>query len=181
MQGAIFTTFSEMIIEKMGMEQWNELLDKTQPESQGVYTKGDQYEDSELVNMVVALSEKTSIPAEQLIQAFGEYLFSSLYESSPADVSQVKTLREFLLMIHSVIHVEVKRIHPNAYLPKFEYEDGENGALIMYYTSKRKLCHASIGLIYGAAKQFKETIKISQPECMHSGAERCKLVIDFQE
>ncbi len=181
MQGAIFTTFSEMIIEKMGMEQWNELLDKTAPISQGVYTKGELYEDSELINMVVALSEKTGISAEQLIQAFGEYLFTSLYESCPADISKITCLREFLLVIDGVIHVEVKRLHPNAYLPKFEYEGGENNELIMYYTSKRKLCHASIGLIYGAAKQFKETIKITQTECMHDGADRCKLVIDFQE
>lgn len=181
MHGSIFTTFSEMVIEKMGMPQWNELIDKTQPESQGIYTIGEQYEDSELVNMVVALSEKTGLPAEQLIQAFGEYLFASLYESCPTDISKIKSLREFLLVIDAVIHVEVKRLHPNAYLPKFEYEDGKDGELIMYYSSKRKLCHASIGLIYGAAKQFEQTITISHPQCMHNGSERCKLVINFQE
>lgn len=181
MQGTIFTAFSDMIIDKMGMEQWNELLEKTEPASQGIYTNGEQYEDSELVNMVVALSEKTGIEAEKLIQAFGQYLFTTLWENCPTDVSKIKTLREFLLQIDSVIHVEVKRVHPNAYLPKFEYEDGEGTDLIMYYTSKRKLCHASIGLIYGAAKQFDEEISIAHPECMHSGTDRCKLVIKFKE
>lgn len=180
MQGSIFTAFSDMIIEKMGMEQWNELLEKTEPASQGMYTTGEQYEDSELVNMVVALSEKTGIEAEKLIQAFGQYLFTSLYDNCPTDLSKVKSLREFLLSIHSVIHVEVKRLHPQAYLPKFEYEDGEGTDLIMYYSSKRKLCHASIGLIYGAAKQFNEEITIAHPECMHTGLDRCKLVVKFK-
>ena len=180
MQGSIFTAFSDMIIEKMGMEQWNELLDKTDPESKGMYTSGEQYEDSELVNMVILLSEKTGAKPEDLIQAFGEYLFDSLYQNCPTDLSEIKTLREFLLSIHSVIHVEVKRLHPNAYLPVFEYEDGEGNDLIMYYSSKRKLCHASVGLIYGAAKQFKETISISHPECMHTGKDRCKLVVTFK-
>ncbi len=181
MQGSIYTAFSDMIIEKMGMEQWNELLEKTAPESKGYYTSGDQYADSELINMVVLLSEKTGVSVENLVETFGQYLFSSLYKRSPADVSSISTLREFLLAIDGVIHVEVKRVHPQAYLPKFEYEDGENNALIMYYSSKRKLCHASIGLIRGAAEHFNQDIEIDHPECMHNGAQRCKLVIDFKE
>lgn len=180
MQGSIYTAFSDMIIEKMGMEQWNELLDKTAPASGGIYTSGEQYADSELVNMVVALSEKTNIAVEKLIEAFGIYLFDKLYETNPADVSKIKDLRSFLLAIDQVIHVEVKRIHPNAYLPKFDYEDGANGELIMYYTSKRKLCHASIGLIHGAAKKFDEKVVIDHAECMHDGADRCKFVVDFK-
>lgn len=181
MQGSIYTTFSDMIIDKMGMEQWNELLEKTNPPSKGVYTSGQQYDDSELINMVVVLSEKTGIPAEKLVEAFGQYLFDSLYRSSPADVSGIDNLREFLLAIDNVIHVEVKRLHPESYLPKFEYEDGEDGELIMYYSSKRKLCHASIGLIFGASKKFEEEIEIAHPECMHDGEKRCKLVIKFKD
>ena len=180
MQGSIYTAFSDMIIEKMGMEQWNELLEKTEPESKGFYTSGDQYADSELINMVVLLSEKTGASVESLVETFGEYLFSSLYKTSPADVSSISNLRDFLLAIDGVIHVEVKRLHPQAYLPKFEYEDGPDNALIMYYSSKRKLCHASIGLIRGAAKQFKQEIEITQPECMHTGADRCKLIVEFK-
>jgi len=179
MQGAIFTAFSDMIIEKMGMEQWNELIDKTSPTSNGIYTSGAQYEDSELINMVVALSEKTGIPAEKLVEAFGQYLFDILYKNSPVDVSKIDNLRDFLLAIEDVIHVEVKRLNPDSYLPTFKYEDGPDGELIMYYSSKRQLCHASIGLIFGAAKQFDEVIEISHPQCMHDGAQSCKLIVKF--
>jgi predicted hydrocarbon binding protein len=181
MQGVIFTAFSDMIIEKMGMEQWNELLDKTSPDSKGIYTSGDQYKDSELINMVITLSEKTGISVESLVEHFGKYLFTSLYKRSSIDVTNIDNLRELLLSIDSIIHVEVKRVHPQAYLPKFEYDEGENKELIMYYFSKRKLCHASVGLILGAAEYFKQEIEIAHPECMHDGAERCKLVIDFKE
>lgn len=170
-----------MIIEKMGMAQWNGLLDKTKPASNGIYTSGEQYQDSELVNMVVALSEKTGIATEVLIESFGLYLFEKLYQSSPVDVSKIGSLRAFLLAIDEVIHVEVKRVHPKAYLPQFDYEEGNNGELIMYYQSKRKLCHASIGLIHGAAERFNETIAIEHAECMHNGADRCKLIVDFKD
>lgn len=180
MQGSIYTAFSDMIIEKMGMEQWNELLEKTNPPSKGVYTSGQQYDDSELINMVVVVSEKTGIAVEKLVEAFGQFLFDSLYQSSPTDLSNIDNLRDFLLAIDKVIHLEVKRIHPNSHLPKFEYEDGDNGELIMYYSSKRKLCHASIGLIFGAAKKFDEAIEIAHPQCMHDGADCCKLIVSFK-
>ncbi|WDE07136.1 heme NO-binding domain-containing protein [Thalassomonas viridans] len=181
MQGSIFTAFSDMVIEKMGMEQWNRLLDKTQPPSKGIYTKGEQYEDSELINMVTELSKKTGNAPEKLIEAFGIYLFDKLYDTSPVDVSCIDNLRDFLLAIDQVIHKEVKRLHPHAYLPKFEYQHGETNELIMYYSSKRKLCHASIGLIQGAANRFGQDITIEHPQCMHQGAERCKLIIHFKE
>jgi hypothetical protein len=180
MQGSIYTAFSDMIIEKMNMEQWNELLEKTNPPSKGIYTSSQNYDDSELINMVVVLSEKTGITIDNLMESFGNFLFDSLYKTSPANVSQIDNLRDFLLAIDQIIHVEVKRVHPDAYLPKFEYEDGDNGELIMYYSSKRKLCYVCIGLIFGAAKKFNEEITITHPQCMHDGDACCKLMISFK-
>lgn len=179
MQGSIFTAFSDMIIDQMGMEKWNELLEKTNPSSGGVYTSGAQYEDSELINMVVLLSEQTGIAVDDLIESFGTYVFDILYKNSGVDVSSIDNLKDFLLAIDNVIHVEVQRLYPNAYLPKFEYEEGNDGDLIMYYSSKRKLCAVSVGLIKGASIKFKEPVTISHPECMHHGAEKCKLIVKF--
>jgi predicted hydrocarbon binding protein len=180
MQGSIYTAFSDMIVEQMGMEQWNELIEQTDPPSQGIYTSGEQYQDSELINMVKALSIKTGIEIEVLIEKFGRYLFKKLYDTSPVDISEIDSLKSFLLAIDNLIHVEVKRLHPKAYLPTFEYETLDDNTLIMYYSSKRKLCHVSIGLIFGAADQFNEKVSIEHPECMHHGASRCKLVVRFE-
>jgi len=181
MQGTIYTAFSDMIIDKMGMAQWNELIEKSNLPSKGVYTSGQLYDDSELIKMMVVLSEKTGIAVDQLVEAFGQFLFDRLYKSSPVDVSKLDNLKAFLLDIDQNIHVEVKRGHPNAYLPKFEYEETEQGELIMYYSSKRKLCHLIIGLIHGAAKKFNESIDISHPQCMHDGAQCCKLIVSFKD
>ena len=112
MQGSIFTAFSDMIIDQMGMEKWNELLEKTNPSSGGVYTSGAQYEDSELINMVVLLSEQTGIAVDDLIESFGTYVFDILYKNSGVDVSSIDNLRDFLLAIDNVIHVEVQRPIP---------------------------------------------------------------------
>jgi len=181
MQGTIYTAFSDMIIDKMGMAQWNELLDESDVPSRGVYTSGQLYDDNELITMVVVLSEKTGIAIEKLVEAFGQFLFDRLYSRSPVDVSKFEDLKTFLLAVDQNIHVEVKRGHPDAYLPKFDYEETAQGELIMYYSSKRKLCHLSIGLIQGAAKKFNENIEITHPQCMHDGAQCCKLIVNFKD
>lgn len=181
MQGSIFTVFSQMVIEKLGMEAWNELLDIVKPSSEGVYTKGMQYDDSEMTALVGALSTKTNTDIPSLVRTFGGYLFIHLYNNSPANLSHVDNLKDFLSIIDSVIHKEVKRVYPQAYLPSFDYSEAPNGELVMFYQSKRKLCHLSEGLILSAASHFNEEVEITQPECMHHGAEKCKLIISFKD
>ena len=181
MQGSIFTAFSKMVVEKMGIETWNELLDTVKPSSEGIYTNGMQYEDSEIMALVAALSTKTKIDAPTLVRTFGSYLFIHLYNSSPTNLSHIDNLKDFLCIIDSVIHKEVKRVYPKAYLPTFDYSEQENGDLVMFYQSKRKLCHLSEGLIISAASHFNEEVEITQPICMHDGAEKCKLIISFKD
>ena len=181
MQGSIFTVFSEMVIEKLGMETWNELLDTIKPKSEGIYTKGMYYEDSEMMALVGALSKKTNTDAPTLVRTFGSYLFIHLYNSSPAKLSHIDNLKDFLRSIDSVIHKEVKRVYPQAYLPSFDYSETPEGDLVMLYHSKRKLCHLSEGLISSAAAHFNQEVTITQPECMHNGAEKCTLIISIKD
>jgi len=181
MQGSIFTALSDMVIEKLGMPMWDEVLTELNPASGGIYTAGQQYEDAELLGLVALLSQKTNLPATQLVEAFGEFLFSRLYNSLPPELRQLNDLRPFLLSVDKVIHKEVRRLYPDAYLPSFDYDNSNEQMLVMYYQSRRKLCHAAVGLIKGAAAQFSQQIQIEHPECMHDGAERCRLHIHFHQ
>lgn len=181
MQGTIFTVLSEMVIEKLGLMMWDEVLLEVQPASGGSYTAGEQYEDAELLSLVGCLSRKTGIPVTQLVESYGEYLFTHLYKSLPSSMQDTKTLRNFLLSIDKIIHKEVKRVHPNAYLPSFDYDENTPNKLVMFYSSKRKLCHAAVGLIKGASTQFNEPVSVAHTQCMHDGADRCRLEISFAE
>lgn len=180
MQGAVFTAFSDMIIEKMGMEMLDELIDATEPESGGIYTAGGNYADSELINMVGALSQKTNVPAGELVRAFGNYLFKKLYDSCPTDISEITDLKVFLLSIDSVIHKEVERLYPQAYLPTFSFEEQEDGHLVIYYNSDRELCELAEGLIVGASEHFNQPIRLLHPDCLHRGDKHCKIIVAFE-
>ncbi|MFB0982305.1 MAG: heme NO-binding domain-containing protein [Alteromonadaceae bacterium] len=180
MQGSIFTSFSEMVIEEMGMPLWNQLLDKVNPPSKGIYTNGMQYDDSEIMVFIAELSILTQVDTPTLLRNFGEYLFIDLFNNNRASLSYLDNLKDFLKGIDHVVHKEVRRLYPDAYVPTFKVSETPNGDLIMLYQSKRKLCHLSEGLITGAAKHFDESISIHHPECMHDGAAQCKLVISFE-
>jgi len=70
MQGSIFTSFSEMVIKKRGMTVWNELLEKVSACSQGNYTNGMQYGDSEIMT---SLGELTAGIAHKINTPFGYF------------------------------------------------------------------------------------------------------------
>jgi hypothetical protein len=62
--------------------------------------------------------------------------------------------KPFLLSIHDVIHVEVKKVFSGATPPDFTYEDPAEDQLVMIYHSKRKMYDFVEGIIQGAAKHF---------------------------
>lgn len=181
MQGIIFTALSDMVIEKLGMPVWDQLLDDADLPSQGAYTSGGRYDDAELLTLVGLLSARTGIAAPDLVRSFGEYLFAKLYASLPESLHNCYELRQFLLAIEHTIHKEVKRVYPDSYLPSFQYDDSNANQLTMQYRSKRKLCFAAEGLIAGAAAQFKQAIRIEHPICMHHGADHCCFIVLFDD
>jgi hypothetical protein len=47
--------------------------------------------------------------------------------------------------------------------------------VVLIYSSPRKLCAFAIGIARSVAKQFNETIEVTQTKCMHNGAPIVKL------
>ena len=85
------------------------------------------------------------------------------------------TLKQFLLTVDRVVHVEVRKLHPDASLPSFEYLDERDDELTMIYSSPRKMCMLAEGLISGAAKHFGADYTLVHDKCMHNGEDSCEL------
>lgn len=179
MKGVVFTIFNELVETQFGFETWDKMLETVQPESEGIYTAGETYPDEELFALVGELSNITEVPVPDLIHAFGEYMFPKLVSKHPVFVESQTSLKEFLMTVHDVIHVEVKKLHPDAGLPTIEYEDAGGNKLTMIYRSPRKLCFLSEGLINGAAKHFNTEVSIGHPICMHKESDHCRLELTF--
>lgn len=177
MKGVIFNVLEEMVIETCGMQTWNEVLQSQNAD--GIYTSGDSYPDEELFGLVTEVSARLEQPIETVIEAYGVYLFKQLASRYPMFVDQCDNLRDFLISVDTVIHIEVKKLYDSPNLPDFEYDESRNDQLVMKYQSPRKLCVLAEGLIRGAAEHYGETIVIDHPVCMHKGADHCDLVVRF--
>ena len=178
MKGIVFTLFNELIEDQFGIEMWDSLIDQTQPESGGIYTSVDTYPDEELFSYVQHLAQVTGTSVPELVKAFGKHMMTKFAEMHP-EFFEDHDAKSFLKSVHDVIHVEVKKLHPDVLLPNFEYEDTSPDSLVMHYYSPRKLCHLAEGLIEGAAEHYETRIELDHKTCVHNGADHCTLALTF--
>lgn len=179
MKGIVFTTLATMVEEQFGLMAWQKILDQAEPESGGIYVGTATYSDSEIMALVGAASEQLNIPVNDLVKHYGKYLWSTLAATQFQFVEQHDNLKDFLLSVHSVIHIEVKKLYPGAYTPDFQYESKEDELLTMHYKSPRKLCYLAEGLIQGAAEHYQCDYQLVHSQCMHDGAEHCTFELNF--
>lgn len=160
MLGIIFTNLVEMIETKVSYEMADEILQEANLSSDGIFTSVGHYPLEDVVEIVTLLSKKTDIPPDDLIFAFGKYLFVKLMEGHKHIVSADVTLFELLAQLDSKIHVEVLKLYPNATLPTFSILNEGPGMIQMLYQSPRQLETLASGLIQGGAEYFNTTVDV---------------------
>ncbi|MEM7219857.1 MAG: heme NO-binding domain-containing protein [Pseudomonadota bacterium] len=173
MKGVVFNILGEMVEEQFGIAAWDALLQQT--ELDGEFVATESYADEDLFALVGAASEATGFDANDLVFAFGRYMVPYFFENYPEFFKPEYSLREFLLTVDSVIHVEVRKLMPEANLPSFDYGDDDLRELTMTYRSPRKLCRLAEGLIQGAADHYKTSFELDHSVCMHDGGDHCTL------
>lgn len=179
MKGIMFNVLNDLVEDVFGLAVWDEALARVKPASEGVYTSADTYSDDEMVALVMALSDITGVPLEDLLRTYGEYALVPLTHVYPDSVKAGTTLKTFLKNVHSIIHVEVKKLYHDITLPMFEYEEPAPDQLIMIYRSARKLPAVAEGLIDGAARLFSEKIARKTIEVQEKGETYYRFEITF--
>ncbi|UTW47185.1 heme NO-binding domain-containing protein [Bacterioplanoides sp. SCSIO 12839] len=188
MKGIVFDMLRDMVEEQYGLEGWQAVID--QAGSDGLYISTDSYPDAELLGLVAAASDITAIEASDLVFAFGQFMVGEFYKRFPRYFDDCDGLIDFLLSVDRVIHVEVRKLFPDAGVPEFRYSQStpeqkspdqqSPDQLTMIYQSQRKLCRLAEGLIDGSAKHFDQSYSLKHPVCMHRGDSACHLIITLQ-
>ncbi|MEM7431050.1 MAG: heme NO-binding domain-containing protein [Pseudomonadota bacterium] len=179
MKGIVFNLLADLVEEQFGLDVWDDLIESTAPLSNGIYTSVELYPDDELMAYVDAIANHTGASKPDVIRLFGSYMLGRFAELHP-EFFAGHTIKSFLQSVHDVIHVEVEKLHPDALLPDFTYEDPGADGLIMHYQSPRKLCHLAEGLIDGCSKHFGIAVQQRHDSCMHDGAAACRLELSFE-
>jgi len=154
MKGLIFTEFFEIIEENFGYSMVNEMIEESLVPDDRVYTSVGIYDHMELFSMVWVLSEKTQLTIDEIMIIFGKALFQSFEKTFTHYINRVNNLFDFLNSIESYIHLEVKKLYPDAEVPIFKCSK-ENGSIILVYESSRKMWAVALGLLQGSIKHFK--------------------------
>ena len=147
MKGIVFAEFLEMVETKFGLATVDTIIENSDLPSGGAYTSVGTYEFSEMLQLVSQLSSTTSIPVNDLLYTFGLYLFGSLLTAHPEVVSSYKNPLNLLYSIEDHIHVQVKKLYPDAELPTFKILERTDSSLTMIYSSSRGLYALAHGLI----------------------------------
>lgn len=176
MKGIVFTEFFDMIEQEFGYEMVDTLLNESELPSGGTYTAVGTYSHNEMVNLLVTLNQKTEVPIPQLLQAFGRYLFQRFTKTYSHLINKAPDAFSFLGSIHNYIHVEVRKLYPDAELPHFDIEQPDENTLIMHYSSSRSMGDLAYGLIEGAMQHYGEKATVTQ-ELLSEDGSRIKFVI----
>lgn len=161
MKGMIFTEFMEMVEQQYGLAVVDRIIDAAALDNDGAFTSVGNYHHEQMLRLVQALSEASDTPTEQLLQAFGKWVFLRLFAAHYGQFFvEPRTVFDFLSGIESYIHVEVRKLYPDAELPTFEIERPAEARLLMVYRSQRPFAHFAHGLIQGCVTHYGEQVDI---------------------
>lgn len=178
MKGIVMNLLAEMVEQTFGLDEWNAVLD--QAGYTGAYTAAGRYEDAELLDLVGVISERSDIAVPDLVFAFGDFMFPQFVARYPELIDENVGFLDFLQTIDDVIHVEVKKLYPDAITPAFTYVRHATDRLELRYRSDRKMCSLAEGLIAGAATHFQAEYELAHDICMLKGDDYCGLVVTTQ-
>lgn len=165
MKGMVFTEFLSMVETRFGLEVVDRMIETAGVPRSGAYAATGTYPHEELIHMVSALSRITGLAVPDLVQSYGRQLFEKLAGTFPQYVRHASSAFEFIASVDEYIHVEVRRLYPDAELPRFGHTVSEDGRTMMLeYRSPRRLDALAHGLLEGALAHFNEPASITRED-----------------
>ena len=171
MKGVIFCEFLDLVEEKFGLEMVDQIISSSDLESQGVYTAIGTYSFSEMLQLLQHLSERTGISTDNLLLVYAEHFFGVIEDSYPGLLATYKDPIEMISSIEDHIHVEVRKIYPEAELPTFKVIEKTKNSLILNYKSSRAMHHFGLGLMNKTFEYFNSTASIVLEKIKEDGTE----------
>ncbi|MFK7748369.1 MAG: heme NO-binding domain-containing protein [Kordia sp.] len=180
MKGIIFTEFLDLVEDKFGLEMVDTIITQSKLESEGAYTSIGTYRFSEMLQLLQNLSNNTEISIDDLLLTYAEHFFSVIESSYPGLLATYKDPIEMLASIENHIHVEVRKIYPDAELPIFVIEEKTENSLTMVYKSSRAMHHFGLGLMNKTFEHFNSSAEIILEKLNEEGTE-VKFIINKNE
>lgn len=171
MKGIVFTEFLELVEDKFGLDMVDKIISQSELESDGIYTSVGTYSFSEMLQLLQNLSNNTGVSIDNLLLVYAEHFFNVLVDSYPGLLAKYEDPIELLSSIENHIHVEVRKIYPDAELPTFQVLEKSNDSLTMIYKSSRAMHHFGLGLMNKTFEHFNSKASIVLEKIKEDGTE----------
>jgi len=171
MKGIVFTEFLDLVEDKFGIEMVDTIITNAELASNGSYTAIGTYEFSEMLQLLKNLSKNTGISTDELLLIYAEHFFHVLKSSYPQLLEKYTNPIDLLASIEGHIHVEVRKIYPDAELPTFEVLEKTDDSLTMIYKSSRSMHHFGLGLMKQTFAHFNTEASILLEKIKDDGTE----------
>ncbi len=177
MKGIVFTEFLDLVESKFGLEMVDKIISQSDLSSNGAYTRVGTYSFFEMLQLLQNLSKNTNISINDLLLTYGEHFFSVL-EANYSDLLKIyKDPLDMLASIENHIHVEVRKIYPDAELPTFTVIEKADKQLVLVYESNRAMYAFGLGLMRKTFEYFNEKATIEMDMVKKDGT-KVKFIIN---
>ncbi len=156
MKGVVFVELIKMAEDAFGEDTVDDVLEKADLENGGAFTTVGNYPCSELVKIVVAFSEFSGLSPDVLQTKFGHWMMGFFIQHYPEFFEKKDSAFALLESVDQEIHVEVRKLYPDAELPRFDTARRGDNTLEMVYSSPRPLHAFCQGLIEACLLHFDE-------------------------
>jgi len=154
MLGIVFTSLIDMLEEKVSPDFADEVIVDANLSNDGAYTAVGYYPFEEMQKIVGVLVEKTGNSANALLYDFGVFLFGKLAAAHGNVLAGTKDILNMLEHLDGDIHVQVRKLYPDADLPRFTVISRTDTTMRLRYYSERELYPLAEGLMDAAATHF---------------------------
>jgi len=128
------------------------------------------------MSIVASACELTGAGADELLRVVGRAILPDLASHVDDVVDRDGTAFEFLATIDDVIHVEVRKLYPDAATPTVRTRPIDDRSIEVTYGSSRKMSALAEGLILGAGDLFGEPLAVTRLAEPNSAGEAVFLV-----
>lgn len=169
MKGLVFVELLAMAEDAFGEDVVDGVIDRALLPSGGAYTAVGNYPCDELMALVGGFSHHSGIEAPELQKLFGRWMMNSFVRHYPDFFVGRSGSLDMLAVIGDKIHVEVRKLYPDADLPQFDVVRPDQHTMQMTYRSPRALADFCHGLIEGCVTHFGETAVIDRNDRLAGG------------
>ncbi len=161
MRGSMFVEFLAHVEEQHGMETVDAIVEKTQHElsNAGAYTSVGNYPHGELLALATALANEVEGDLGNIVHEYADHIMQSFKRTHPK-YFELDDAFDFLVSVGELIHIDVRKLYPDANPPEVRGERQSNNALLLHYKSHRPLAALAISLAKHTGPMFDQDIDV---------------------